>query len=369
MPIDFPSSVAEGQDGMNFANILRACLSSGVLVVDDRQKISTLTPPAEQIMGIKASQALHHSMDLLPVPLQSIIRETFATKNPIVGRELLLHPEERGGITVQVNSALSADGNGKVSGVVVTLNDISSARKWESAMRRLDRLHSVGTLSASMAHEVKNAFVAIKTFVDLLLEKNQQADLAEIVRLEMGRIDSIIGQMLKFSGPAKPAFTHIRLHPVLDKSLQLIRHLLDEKKIKVIRAFAASPDLLEADSDQLEQAFVNLFFNALDAMGKNGRLAVSTELLPPGTKIAGLTQGKSKPLLRIVIQDSGIGIASENMDRLFEPFFTTKPDGTGLGLAITRRIIQEHRGVITVQSESEKGTAFSLVLPASNIKS
>jgi signal transduction histidine kinase len=119
----------------------------------------------------------------------------------------------------------------------------------------------------------------------------------------------------------------------------------------------------------LEQAFVNLFFNALDAMGKNGRLAVSTELLPPGTKIAGLTQGKSKPLLRIVIQDSGIGIASENMDRLFEPFFTTKPDGTGLGLAITRRIIQEHRGVITVQSESEKGTAFSLVLPASNIKS
>lgn len=231
-------------------------------------------------------------------------------------------------------------------------------------MRRLDRLHSVGTLSASMAHEVKNAFVAIRTFVDLLLEKNQQADLADIVRLEMGRIDSILGQMRKFSGPAKPEFSSVRLHLLLDKSLQLIQHLLADKKIKVTRAFAASPDTVQGDHDQLEQALINLFFNALDAMKPNGVLTVSTQIIPEASGIAGLPHHKEGPYVRVTIQDNGTGIQPENMERLFEPFFTTKPDGTGLGLAITRRIIQEHHGVIAVESELNKGTMLSFTLPA-----
>src|SRR5581483_7240328 len=119
-------------------------------------------------------------------------------------------------------------------------------------------LHSVGTLSAGLAHEARNAFVAVRTFVELLLEQNKEADLAEIVRLEMNRIDSILTQMRKFSGPARPTFSPIHLHSVLDKSLQVLHHLLDEKKIQVTRSFAAAPDQLSGDQDQLEQAFINL---------------------------------------------------------------------------------------------------------------
>jgi signal transduction histidine kinase len=222
----------------------------------------------------------------------------------------------------------------------------------------------MGTLSASMAHEVKNAFVAVRTFVELLLEKNQEADLAEIVRQEMNRIDSIVGQMLKFSGPARPTFASVHLNFVLNKSLLLIQHLLEEKKIKLTRSFAHEADLVDGDGDQLEQALLNLFLNALDAMGENGRLTVATESLPADTKIEGLPPVKGGHYLRVVIQDSGVGISPENMERLFEPFFTTKPEGTGLGLAITRRIIQEHHGVITVKSEPNQGTEFSLILPA-----
>jgi two-component system sensor histidine kinase HydH len=295
--------------------------------------------------------------------LQQIISEAFATGLPISERRVVFRDQSRGDLAIQAGAVCIRDADGEISGLVLVLNDLSTVSKWESNMRRMDRLHSVGTLSASMAHEVKNAFVAVRTFVDLLLEKNQEADLAEIVRMEMQRIDSIIGQMLKFSGPAKPAFASVHLHLVLDKSLLLIQHLLEDKKIKLTRSFGASSDLVEGDQDQLEQAILNLLLNSLDAMETGGRLEVLTEILPASARVEGLPPGEDRRLLRVVIRDSGIGIPPQNMQRLFEPFFTTKPDGTGLGLAITRRIIQEHQGVISVASDLNKGTAFSFILP------
>ncbi|MDB6063925.1 MAG: hypothetical protein JWR26_133 [Pedosphaera sp.] len=359
MPIDVPVSTAEGQQSLDFTNVLRDCLSCAVITIDGEMKVTGLNAKAEQLMNLRAGQVAGKSMELLPSPVQAAVRDAFAGK-PINDLQIVLRDESRGDMTIQINATLTRNPNGGNSGAVIVLNDVSSARKWESNMKRLDRFHSMGTLSASMAHEVKNAFVAVKTFVDLLLEQNKQADLAEIVRQEMGRIDSILGQMRKFSGPAKPAFSRVQVHAVLDKSLQLIQHLLQEKKIEVTRSFRASSDLLVGDQDQLEQAFINLFFNALDAMEPRGILKVSTEVLAGDSQMA----GGDGTMLRVVIQDDGIGILPANMDRLFEPFFTTKPDGTGLGLAITRRIVQEHHGVIAVQSEQGKGTSFSLTFPS-----
>jgi PAS domain S-box-containing protein len=364
MPIDVPIVKAERQDdGLDFVSVLRDCLSCAVITLNERQTVVAFNVRAEQLTGLKAEQVIGQGLESLPLPLQQIIRDTFSTGQSINERRVILHDEKRGNVAVQVSVTPTRDEDGQPSGGVVVLNDISSVRKWESNMRRLDRLHSVGTLSASMAHEVKNAFVAVRTFVDLLLEKNRDADLADIVRMEMNRIDSIVGQMLKFSGPARPTFSSVHVHFVLNKSLLLIQHLLEDKKIKMTRAFSATPDLVDGDADQLEQALLNLFFNALDAMDENGRLEVSTEILPANAKIEGLQPAKDRRLLRMLIRDSGMGIPAENMERLYEPFFTTKPDGTGLGLAITRRIIQEHQGVITVTSELNKGTAFSVILP------
>lgn len=366
MPRNSQGAGGEGQGGLDFTNVLRDCLTCAVITIDEQRKVGGFNLKAENLTRLNAGQVLGHAMGLLPAPLQEIINETFSAAKPVTDRQIILRDATRGDLAIQVSATPTRMAGGRISGVVVVLNDISTAKKWESNMRRLDRLHSVGTLSASMAHEVKNAFVAVRTFVDLLLEQNKQDDLAEIVRLEMGRIDSLLSQMRKFSGPAKPAFSPVKLHFVLDKSLQLIQHLLEEKKIKVTRAFATAPDLLNGDQDQMEQAFINLFFNSLEAMKPHGNLTVSTELIPAGSKVAGWLGGKDQSLLRVVIQDDGVGIAAANMDRLFEPFFTTKPDGTGLGLAITQRIIQEHHGLITAQSEENKGTVFSLILPASS---
>jgi signal transduction histidine kinase len=238
------------------------------------------------------------------------------------------------------------------------LNDVTPAGHLDQNLRKLDRLASIGTLSASMAHEIKNAMVAVKTFVDLLIKKNQDISLAEIVSREMHRIDSIVSQMLRFAGPARPTFAVIHLHPIIEQSLNLVRHRLEGRRINLTASLRAAPDRLRGDAYQLEQAFINLFFNALDAIGAHGELNVATELVPPGGP-----ENPHAPVLRVTIRDTGIGIPPENLERLFDPFFTTKPHGTGLGLPITRRIVQEHRGVITVASELNNGTTFTLLLP------
>ncbi|MDD5139905.1 MAG: ATP-binding protein [Verrucomicrobiales bacterium] len=238
--------------------------------------------------------------------------------------------------------------------------DLKKSASWNSAtvsaekMQRLDRLANLGMLSAGMAHEIKNGMVAIKTFVDLLLEKNQDAELGEVVRHELKRINAIATQMLRIAAPNHAAFQTVRIHEVLDHSLRLLRPQISVKLIALKKHYRAGADTVLGDDAQLQQVFMNLLLNALEAMGPNGTLTVSTEM-------AGSEKGGR--VLKIQIQDTGVGIKPENVNRLFEPFFTTKKNGTGLGLAISHRIVLEHRGTIQVRSEPGKSSVFSLSLP------
>jgi two-component system sensor histidine kinase HydH len=188
--------------------------------------------------------------------------------------------------------------------------------------------------------------------VDLLLEKNQDAELGEVVAREIGRINAIVSQMLRMAAPGQPAFKTVRIHGLLDHSLRLVERQISGKLISLERDYKAAPDAVRGDEFQLQQAFMNLFLNAIEAMGASGTLAVSTE-----------TKGGGQ--LRIQIRDTGTGVAPENLGRLFEPFFTTKKNGTGLGLAISQRIVLEHRGTITALSEKNQGSTFSILLPVS----
>jgi two-component system sensor histidine kinase HydH len=233
---------------------------------------------------------------------------------------------------------------------------------WNSApasadkMQRLDRLANLGMLSAGMAHEIKNGMVAVKTFVDLLLEKNQDAELGDVVRHELERINAIVSQMLRMAAPASASFKTVRVHEVLDHSLRLLQPQVSGKLITVKKNYRAESDAVRGDDAQLQQTFMNLLLNALEAMGPNGTLAIGTEM----------ADGENGArVLQIQIQDSGVGISPENLARLFEPFFTTKKNGTGLGLAICQRIIHEHRGSIHAQSEAGKCSRFTISLPVS----
>jgi two-component system sensor histidine kinase HydH len=232
------------------------------------------------------------------------------------------------------------------------LNDLTSAPAFEQNLRRLDRLASLATLSASMAHEIKNGMVAVKTFVDLLAQKNQEAELTEVAGRELQRINAIVTQMLRFAAPKAAAFATVRVHDLLDHSLRLLQHQIGAKMISLQKNYQAAPDTVRGDDAQLQQVLMNLLLNAIEAMGTNGVLTVSTEI----------TGGNQ---LQIQIRDTGAGIARENLARLFETCFTTKKNGTGLGLAISKRIVLEHQGTIEARSEAGKGSTFTLSLPVS----
>lgn len=340
-------------------SVLRASAAGGILTVDTEGRITAITAEAERVLNLPPGKT--PSLSDLPAPLRTVIQEVQRSGKTAVHCEIdlpLADPTRRK-LVVDITPSTLA----KPRCVVVVLKSDPSLTNLEHNLRRLDRLASIGTVSASMAHEIKNAFVAVKTFLELLLEKNPDADLAGVVRREISRVDSIVSHMLKFAAPAPPAFARIQLHELLEHSLRLVEHGTANKLISFRREFAATPDVLFGDDHQLEQAFVNLLFNAVEAIPAEGSLTVSTDLAGGETGDVLREGGEPARRLRIRITDTGTGIAPEKLGQIFEPFFTTKPSGTGLGLAVTERIIREHKGTIRVESTPEQGTQFIVLLP------
>jgi signal transduction histidine kinase len=218
-------------------------------------------------------------------------------------------------------------------------------------LRRLDRLANLGLVSASIAHEIKNGLVSINVFVELLLQKGDDQEMTEVVRRELKRIDGLVTQMLRFAAPKPKSFAPVAVQELIDRSLRLLEHQMHGRMITVARHYQAATHTLRADESQLQQVFMNLFLNAVEAIGNNGELTITTE---------NVTGADNTPRLKISIHDTGMGITPENLKRMFEPFFTTKKNGTGLGLSITRRIVEEHRGVVEVVSLPGQGSTFIL---------
>jgi len=358
-----PHRIEAVTEGLGFTKVLHDCLASGVILVDGKEKVASLNGQARTILGLSPDQAPQPQIAALPSALRAMARAALRSGKSPADRRVTIKAGHGEAITVHASAVPLRVGH-ENSGVVLVLHDLTPASGIEHRVRQLDRLASIGTLAAGMAHEVKNALVAGKTFVDLLLEKHQDDELVEVVRREIGRIDAIVSRMRSFVGSTRPSFSDVRLHETLEHSLRLVQPQLEARRVSLNRSFLASPDLLHGNDYQLQQAFVNLFLNALDSMGANGTLSVATDLLPPGAIAGKLPTATGLAHLRLTIKDNGIGISRENLARLFEPFFTTKPNGTGLGLLITQRIIQEHRGAIAVQSEPDQGTTFEILFPA-----
>ncbi len=252
---------------------------------------------------------------------------------------------------VDVNSVnlMSTDISEHSTGIT-TVQSASGSADLQASLRRLDQLANLGIVSASVAHEIKNGLTAINTFINMLIEKETDREMAELVQRELKRIDGLATQMLRLSAPKASALATVRLHDVLEHSLRLLQYQFSSRLIAVKKNFNAKSDLVRADEAQLQQSFMNLLLNAAEAMGSQGELWVATETT-------------SEARLKVFIRDTGPGISAENLPRLFEPFFTTKRNGTGLGLAICERVLQEHLGSIEVKSELGRGTTFIITLP------
>jgi PAS domain S-box-containing protein len=366
--IDNAQLFTEVQNAKIYNEILLQNLTTGVIAAAADGRITVFNNEAEQIIGSKAKDLLEHSIEELPASIRELVQETLKSTERPANRELVLDSAE-GGVVVRASSSIFHGQQGEMLGVLVVLTDITALKRLELQIRRSDRLASLGTLSAGMAHEIKNPLVSIKTFAQLLPERYQDSDFREtfsnLIGHEIDRIDSLVNQLLRFARPAKPLLKPMHVHTVLEKSLQLVGHRLYQKEIKLTRSWRADVDTIRADADQLEQVFLNFFLNAMDAMKRGGEMVVSTEICPANEWVAAVTgsNGDVDELLRITIRDNGEGIRNEDIPHVFDPFFTTKDYGTGLGLSVVHGIIQEHAGQIEVESELSKGTAFHILLP------
>src|SRR5437667_6199275 len=358
----------EVQNGKIYNETLLENLTTGVIASGIDERITVFNNEAGQITKVDAKAVLDHTIDRLPLPLYSALGETLRTGEGQENSELFLDTGADG-VTVRASTSIFHGQDKQVLGALMVLTDITALKRLEQQIRRSDRLASLGTLSAGMAHEIKNPLVSIKTFAQLLPERYQDSDFREtfsnLIGHEIDRIDSLVNQLLRFARPAKPLLKPMHVHAVLEKPLQLVGHRLFQKALTLTRSSQADVDTLNADAAQLEQVFLNFFLNAMDAMKRGGEMEVSTEIRPAEGWVATVTSanGDVREILRITIRDNGEGIRREDIPHVFDPFFTTKDYGTGLGLSVVHGIIQEHGGQIEVESELDKGTAFHISLP------
>jgi signal transduction histidine kinase len=188
-----------------------------------------------------------------------------------------------------------------------------------------------------------------------------------LVERGIHHLNKLVVDVTQFSRQRQLERSDIELHELIDSSLDLINDRIREKETPIQKDYTTSEIRGLWDSEQLQEVFMNLIANALDASEVQSPLRITTELLAPAVPVtAGMSAENVPPRARIQIADQGVGMSEKTIRRLFEPFFTTKKRGTGLGLSIVRQIIDLHGGTIDVQSESGKGTTFTVELPTNN---
>lgn len=237
-------------------------------------------------------------------------------------------------------------------GVTITIRDETEKERFREEMTRLDRLASLGKLAAGIAHEVRNPLTGVSLLLDDLhdragLDPESQAMMGKALQ-EIERVERLIAALLNFSTPPKTTFREGDLNRVLQDTLLLLRRECERQRVALAFTPAEVPPF-SFDIEKIKQALLNLVKNALEAMPAGGTITVTT--------------GAGNGFATIAVNDTGPGIAEADLPQIFEPFFTRKGAGTGLGLSITQRVVEEHRGRITVASESGRGTTFTIYLP------
>ena len=364
----------EVQNAKIYNETLLQNLTSGVIAAGTDGRITVFNNEAGQITGLNSEEMLDCSVAALPVDLAAPLVATLRTGESQQDQEISLQAGKTD-VTTRASTSIFHGQDGQVLGALMVLTDVTAIKRLELQIRRSDRLASLGTLSAGMAHEIKNPLVSLKTFAQLLPERYQDSDFREtfsnLIGHEIDRIDSLVNQLLRFARPAKPILKPLHAHEILEKALTLVGHRLYQKDIKLQRLWRADVDTIRGDADQLEQVFLNFFLNAMDAMKTQGELSVTTEIRAdehwanPRAYANGESSGNGHvpEALLISIRDTGEGIRAEDIPHVFDPFFTTKDYGTGLGLSVVHGIVQEHGGQIEVESELQKGTVFHILLP------
>ena len=246
-----------------------------------------------------------------------------------------------------------------VIGRLIIVDDITERIQLETQLSQAEKMSSIGLLAAGVAHEVNTPLAVISSYAQMLSKQlhgdEKKNMLLDKITRQTFRASEIVNNLLNFSRTGSTEFAELDLHPIINDTLALLEHQFKTAKIKIEQESSEEMPLIFGNAGKLQQVFLNLFLNAKDAMPRGGTLRICTS---------------NGDAVRVIVSDTGAGIAQEHIDRIYDPFFTTKTGagdgqrrGTGLGLSVTYGIIQEHAGKIRVESRPGEGTTFHLEFP------
>jgi two-component system sensor histidine kinase PilS (NtrC family) len=326
-------------------------MRGGLITTSLDGRVTLLNASGQRLLGRRARDVF--GMGVNEIFLDPLPRTNIASSTGEV-RAIMADGSERT-FGISVGPLMNADQ--RLTGYVYTFDDLTEIRRLEREVRMRDRLAAVGRMAAGIAHEIRNPLASIAGSVQVLSQisklSEEQQTLISIVVQESERLNKIISDFLVYTREKNIQLIPTDVIPLLEDTVALLRNhpRTQESGVQIQMQFAQECAVVEADADRLKQVFWNLSENALRAMPDGGTLTIGVQEAGDETQIS--------------FNDTGIGIAPQQMDKIFEPFQSGFGLGTGLGLAIVYEITQAHKGSVTVQSVSGEGAQFVLHLKKS----
>lgn len=355
--------LAKGKQLME--NVL-ANMASGLLVVDLEGGITMVNRPG--------AETLHLSQEgLLGRKLLGLFPDAGELLKVQDGqRELNLRLKDGSSITLGFTNSYLLDPGGRQEGVIVLFRDLSEIKRLQEEVRRKDRLATIGEVAAGVAHEIRNPLFGISSVAQILVREvafdRAHRELVSAMLSEIKRLNALVEDLLFYGRPSKLHLHQEDLNQIWEEILGLSANRLAEGGLHVRKELDPNLPPILLDGHKIRQVFLNLLKNAMEATPPGGTITIRTKVRSKELGVRGREETShpsllTLPLVEISIEDTGLGIASENLERIFDLFFTTKASGSGLGLPICRRIIEDHGGSILVKSEKGKGSCFTILLP------
>ncbi len=323
-----------------------SAMGSGILLLDNRGKIQWSNKKMVEMVG-------HEVTGLSCEDLCADCSIMFDTKIKDINTAIMSDLFGHKGKYFQVTNAPIKGINGELHGYIRLIHDITEIKKMEEQIIHSEKLASIGRLAAGIAHEIGNPLTSIFSFVQILREMEEdefKKDSLETIYFHISRISEILKQLSGFSKMPAGEPKECQINDIIETSINLIQYDKKAKDISIIKELSPSMPAVTVDGNRLSQVFVNLTLNAIDAMPDGGTFTVRS-----------MMRGND---ILIQFQDTGSGIQKEDIAHIFDPFYTTKEKGTGLGLAVSYDIIKKMNGTLTVESETGKGSTFTITLPA-----
>ena len=333
-------------------------ISSGVIICDNQGVITRFNPAAEKIVGANEQfiqgrpygevfGKKHHISIVLSEALSH--NRTFSRSEFEISRE---HGEK---LWIGLSSSLISDNHGEKVGAAVLLTDLTNIKRLQEISDFTEKMAALGEMSAGLAHELRNSVAAILGF-GKLLDKTAPPDekfhsIIKMIITESMHTEEMLKRFLSFANPLKIVPQKTIPSLLLQECLKTARELFPDRRIDIKIKDSSKGLAIDGDPMLLKNALGNLIRNAFQAMGENGHLQVSIDVI------------EKNNFVQIGISDSGAGISPDVLPKIFNPFFTTRDKGTGLGLALVKKIITGHMGTINVESNPGEGTTFTINLP------